>query len=94
MILSAGVSSVGWHTPATHRNGRKTATATQLLLSDALCTLNPPCFFRQKLQSPHVLDMVFFKKMISSIILDLNKNLHITDLLIISSVGVSSDFSD
>lgn len=46
------------------------------------------------LRSPHVLDMVFFKKLISSMILDLNKNLHIIDLVIISSVGVSSDFSD
>lgn len=30
--------------------------------------------------------MVFFKKVISSVILELNKNLHITDLLIIFSL--------
>ena len=38
------------------------------------------------LQSPHVLDTVFSKIAISSVILELNKNLHITDLLIIFSL--------
>lgn len=92
-VLPAVVSSTAWHT-ATMRgwewhkrgNGRPANCCFQIHCVLLIYPASSDRFRRLSvLQSPHVLDMVFFKKASSSVILALNKNLHITDLLIIFS---------
>lgn len=93
-VLPAVVSGAGWHTPTTrgqewhkHVNGHPSNCCFQINCVLLIYSATSDRFRRVSLlQGPHVLDMVFFKKVISSMILELNKNLHITDLLIIFSL--------